>query len=446
MKFLHGRFFRSLLAVGIFSIRLAAQVAGLPSPEKGPSESASVRHTDESSTNADGGSSGGAPPAAQLVGNDNSVFIIPGVINLEGLSGAGILFGAGVSEGYGWLSGNSSSDPQGSISVVQPYVGLYQSGYRHKILFEYAPTVDLYNQNKFDGSVLERGGLRGYHLLSPRWGWTFSTFTTNGSEYLRELDGLAIGQYAGWLTFAHPSASLLMATGSTALKFHPTPRQIFSLDFTDTYSQVKHGPHYDAGTARLQMTNYFGRDSNWYAYGQATRYSDQPGCTRVGSGAGFIWNLSGKTTISLEGGPEYGSGPCFNHLTANFSGAIAQHFSPWTILYLSAGRDLVEPYLLESRWTDVYSAKLWMKFSQNVTGSIGSAYTRSSTLPGETVPEYRGFVLFAESHWRLSDSLSLVGTYRYFKREIANPGFDDRHTWVFASVVWHPLSRARRRD
>ncbi len=436
-----SRVFHLLLTMGALLSQMPAQVGGLAEPAWGQSVSSSPQ------ANASGDSpNGDAPPADEMSGSGEMVFVIPGVINLEELSGSGVLFGGGISEGYGWEHGSQSGDPQGSISVVQPYVGLFESGHRHKILLDYSPTLDLFNQNRWDGSVLHRVAIGGYAMLSERWSWMFSSYGTDGLEYLRELDGLAIGAYPGWMTFSVPTDTVLLASATTGLRFRRTLRQEFSLTVNDTYSSIQHGPHYDAGTSRLQMTNYLSQNSNWHIYAQANRYSSQPGCTRVGTGAGFVWRANASTTLSLEGGPEYGSGPCFNHLTANFGGSLGQRFTPWTMLYLSAARDLVEPYLLQSRWTDIYSAKLWFKTSQNTNAAIGAAYALSSDLPGEVVSRYRGMLLFSEFHWRLSDSLSLVGSYRYFKRDIGSFGFEDRHSWIFGSIVWHPVSRARGRS
>jgi hypothetical protein len=431
--------FYLLLTLGTLSSQMSTQVGGLPHPEWGQKEASLGGQPNENENDP----SGGAPPAGEMIGNSGMVFVIPGVINLEGLSGSGVLFGGGVSQGYGWIHGQAN-DPQGSISVVQPYVGSFQTGHRHKVLIEYSPTVDLFNHGQWDGSVLHRAGIRGSDTLSERWGWTFSTYATNGLEYLRELDGLAIGQYPGWMTFSVPSNTMLLASGVTGLTFRRTLRQEFSFTLSDTYSYERHGRHYDAGSSRAQMTNYLTQNSNWHVYAQANRYSNQPGCTRVGAGAGLVWRANAATTLSLEGGPEYGSGRCFNHLSANFSGSLVQRFSPRTALDLTAARDLVEPYLLQSRWTDVFSAKLWLKTSQSTEAAIGSAYARSSDLPGEMVSRYRGLLFFSEFHWRLSDSFGLIGTYRYFKRDVGSIGFEDRHSWVFCSIVWHPVSRARR--
>lgn len=425
-----------MLALGTSSIRLFAQVASLPNFEPGPADRTYNWGTPD--TTADEQSDNGAPPAGELESKTGGVFIIPGVVNLSDLAGAGVLFGGGFSEGYGWVHGNPAGERQGSLSVVAPYLGAYQGGHRHRLLLEYSPTVDLYNQNKWDGSVLQRGSLRGYRALSERWNWIFSGYSTYGTEYLRELSSVAVGVYPGWLTFSSPTDTRLLTSATTSVNWHRKPRQEFSLAMSDTFSSVDHGPNYDAGVARLQMTNYAGRDSNWYVYAQSRRHSDQPGCTWVGGGGGFIWNMPTRTTVSLEGGPEVGTGHCIEHVTAVFGGSLAQHFSPWTVFYVSATRDLVEPYVLQSRWTDIFTAKLLLKTSHSTDVSTGAGYVRSSNLPGQTESRYRGFMAFSEFRWRVSESFSFVGSYRYFKRDAGNPGFHDRHSWVFASLVWHP--------
>jgi len=443
MSSLRRRFLHLLLMVAALGHQLPAQVGNVSSSDARGTGGGSERQPEASS--GDPGSGEGAPPAADLVATQSMVFIIPGVINFGGLSGAGVLFGAGASEGYGWVHNGTPSDAQGHISVVQPYVGLFQAGHRHRFLFEYSPTVDLFNKDHWDGSVLQRGGIRASDRLSERWGWNFSSYTTYGQEYLRQLGGLATGEFPGWLTFSVPTDKLFVAAVSTGLTLRSKPLQEFSFTVGDTYSSVRHGPHFDDGSARVQMTNYFGRESKWYTYAQANRYTNQPGCTRIGAGGGFVWNASVGTTISAEAGPEYGSGTCVDRWTSTFGASLSQHLTPTTVLYLSATRDLVEPYLLQSRWTDIYSAKLWQKTSQNTYVAAGAAYARSSVLPGETMSRYRGLLYFSEFHWRMSNSLTLVGSYRYFKRDLSDPSFEDRNSWVFLSIVWHPFTRGMRR-
>jgi hypothetical protein len=443
VKLFRSKFLHLVLAVGALLGQLPAQVGNPASADSWTEDRSNLRADD---SGADSGPGGGAPAAADLVANGGMSFVIPGVINLGELNGGGILFGGGISQGYGWVHNNAQGNPNGSISVVQPYAGLFQTGHRHGILLEYSPTVDLFNQHRWDGSVLQRAGIRGFEVLSERWRWFFSGYTTYGTEYLRQLGGVAMGDYPGWLTFSEPTETRLLAMASTGLNWHRKPQQDFSLIVSDAYSSVRQGPHYDAGSVRAQGTSYFGRDSSWHVYAQAHRYSNQPGCTRLGAGGGFVWNTSKSTTLSLEGGPEYGSGPCVVHLTSSFSGYLAQRISPRTVFYLSAARDLVEPYLLQSRWTDIFSAKLWQKTGQNTHVTAGAGYAHSTSIAGEVRPFYRGFLLFSEFHWNVSNSVSFVGSYRYFRRDAADVSFQDRQSWVFCSLVWHPVSRAIHRS
>ena len=439
-----------MVMVGAISSQLPAQVgsfAGAKGERAQASSSASAADSNVAGSNTGQDPSNGPPPAGVLVSTGGMSFVVPGVVNLEELSGTGILFGAGVSEGYGQVHTEGiEAYPSGSISLLEPFVGLFQTGYRHKLMLEYSPTIDLVNQDKWDGSVLQRVGIGGSTNLSEHLRWLFSGYTTYGSEYLRELGGVAIGSYPGWLTFSQPTDTRLIASAATGFSWQQSVRREFSFLVSDTYSSLRNGPDYDAGTARIQMNNYLARNSNWYVYAQANRYSNQPGCVRSGGGAGFLWRATSSTQLALEAGPEFGNSPCVNHVTSNFAGSLVQHFSPRTIFFASASRDLIEPYLLQSRWTDLYSAKLWQKTTHSTDLAAGSGYVRSGDVPGESVPVYRGFLLFSEFNWRLTDTLSLTGSYRYYKRDLANPTLIDRHSWVFCSLVWHPLSRNVRRS
>jgi hypothetical protein len=458
VTFFRRGFFPLLLWVVVLVRQMPAQAQN-NFGEYGPggpidSNSASTGDSSNSSaSNASGNSSASSEEGYipdQPLFTDWPVLVIPGVADLGELSGTGAVVGAGVSGGYGQISDSELGNPSGFISVAQPYVGLFHAGYRDKVLAEYSPTIDLFNKNAYDGAVLQAGGIRGFDDLTRRLRWVFSGYTTYGTEYVRELQGLAIGEYPNWLTFLAPSETVFAASVSTGLHWRVKPKQELSVNVGDSYSSIRagspeDGAHYNADTVRGQFTDYFDRQSSWWAYGQASRYSDQPGCTRVGWGGGLAWNITSSTGFSLEGGPEYGDGTCVVRWTGNFGGSLSHRFTPGTVFYLSAIRDLVEPYLLDSRWTDIFSAKLWQRTSRNTSIAAGAAYERSSDLPGQTIARYRATLLFTEFHWRLSESLSLASGYRYFKRDFSSPGFEGHDSWVFCSIVWHPMGRGTRR-
>lgn len=450
----HHRVLILLLALGALQSQLQGQAANLFGPNFGPDTSSGTPDPQPPQRSEEGvpSSSGG------WQFTEWPSLVIPGVVALPNLTGAGAVFGLGLSGGYGQLSSSNAQNPSGAITVAQPYAGIFQAGARHKMLLEYSPTVDISNRNQLDGSVLQRAGLSGFFDLSRRWRWVFAGSGTSGTEYMRELSGLGMAEYPGWLTFTVPSGLVRAASGSTGLHWRSKPLQEISITVADSYLSIHDGPNFDAGFARVQMTNYFGRDSNWYGFVQGDRFSNQPDCTRIEPGGGFVFHLDNSTTLAVQGAPVIGSGSCTIHVTADFSGSVVQRITPRTFLYLSAGRDMIEPYLLDSRWTDIFSAKIYRKMTQRTSLSLGAAYARSSDLPNTDLAHYRGVQAFSEVRWHLSDSVKLVASYRYFKRDFnlaqdlsALSGFNEptyraRNSWVFLSLVWHPVSRNMRRD
>src|SRR5215469_1794860 len=147
MTLFRSRFLPLLIAVGTLLSPMRAQVGGLADPDWGRTEA----HSTSTENGADSKEEG-APPAAGLIATDGMVFIIPGVINLEDLSGSGILFGAGLSQGYGSVHSTVQGDAKGAVTVASPYIGFYQSGHVHKVLLEYSPTIDLFNHSRYDGA------------------------------------------------------------------------------------------------------------------------------------------------------------------------------------------------------------------------------------------------------------------------------------------------------
>ena len=442
MTFLRSRVLQLFLVAGIFIGQSQAQVADVVDSGEGPNPAAD---------GSAGGSSGGAPSSGGWEFSESPALVVPGVIALRGLSGAGLVLGTGLSGGYGQISSSTPGDASGFIAVAQPYAGLFQTGPRHKVLLEYSPTINFYNNDRWEGGVLQRAGFRGFTDLSRRWRWVFAADGTSGTEYLRELSGLGMGLYPGWLTFTAPSNVVRAASAITGLHWRRKPLQEFSFTVANFYSSVKDGPHYDAGLARLQMTNYFGRDANWYVFTEGIRYSNQPNCTRIVSGAGISVHFNTGTMLGLEGAPVYGTGDCTAQWTAGFSGRIVQRITPKTFFYLTAGRDLMEPYLLQSRWTDIFSARFAQGLSRNTRVSLGAGYAVSSDLPDSQLARYRGFQATSEFNWRLAEGLKLVATYRYFKRDFNyaygdDTSFHGRNSWAFLSLVWHPMIRRMGRS
>lgn len=452
--FVRSLILRLVLALGVFLGQASAQVADLSGPNLGP-DAAGATSPDPGTSQSSGQTSS---PAGGWEFTEWPVLVIPGVVALPGLEGSGAVFGVGLSSGYGQLSSTGTPTSSGDVSVAQPYVGLFQAGPRHKVMLEYSPTINFYNKEKADGTVLQRAGLRSFVDLSRRWRWVFSGYGTSGTEYMRELSGLGMAEYPGWLTFTVPSELVRFGFGSTGLHWRSRPLQEISLTVADSYSSIHNGPHFDGGFARVQVTNYFGKESNWYLFAQNNRFSSQPDCTRVEPGAGFVYGLNTSTKLSFGAAPVIGTGTCTIHLTGDFFGRLIQRITPKTLFYLSAARDLIEPYLLQSRWTDIYGAKIYRKISRTTSFSLGAAYAHSSDLPDTDLSRYRGLQAFSEFGWHLSQNLRLVASYRYFKRdfnlahdlmfldEVKDPSFETRNSWVFLSLVWHPVNRNMRRD
>jgi hypothetical protein len=431
----------ALMLVGILG-RVSAQVRSVFDPGPQP--------TDMNSNGDDGNPSSNNEDASFPPDNKFTVWpvlIVPGVADLAGLSGTGVLIGAGLSSGYGKVESTSRADTSGFISVAQPYVALFQSGHRHKILAEYSPTIDLYNNGQPDARVLQSGGIRAFSDLSPKWRIFFSDYTTYGKEYLRELYSVGTGYFPGYLTFEFPTDTVFLTEGKFGFNWKFSRRHELTTYVGNVYRNVEHVRHDDAAEVRTQLNNSFRRGSYWYVYAQTNHYSYQAGCTRTGAGQGLVLDLN-STTLGFEAGPEYGGHPCTDRLSAAFNAWLAQKLTPSTAFYLSAYRDLLEPYLLENRWTDVFSAKLLREISRHTSVAAGAAYLNSRDTSNQLYSRYHSFLLFSEFNWRLSNSVNFVTTYRYFKRgsfEGQQP-FHDRHSWMFCSIVFQPTSRGARRS
>jgi len=420
-----------LLALALLLGRLGAQVANSPGPDSQSSDPRTIWEADPTSLP---GTGGGAPPAGIDIFPDVIMTLdIPGIIELSRLAGTGVVVGAAGSQGYGW-DHTPQGDTSGSVAVFQPYAGFYHAGRRDKFIFEYHPTIDLFTGDKWDGSVLHRAGFNIGYLISPRWTWYVSGRSTYGPAVLEDIGVLTVGLNS----FALPTDTVFISSGTTGFTWRSAKRQTLSFIAGNSYSAIKHGPHFDDSSTRVQFAQGFARDSNAYVYTQANRYSNLPGCTRVGFGGGVSFGVSANTRFGVQGGPEYSVGNCVAPVTSTFGGFIHQRFTKWTALTVSASRELTEPALLQSRWVDRLSAILQQRITRTTHLTLGSSYIRSSDLPGTTLPRYRGFLFSSQFHWHVASTVDFITSYQYFKREAATTGFPDRHAWVFFTLVWHP--------
>jgi len=360
---------------------------------------------------------------------------IPGLVSLSKVSGAGVVYGAAASQGYGREHNFDQKATSGSVAVLEPYAGVYFAGHRTHFILEYHPIVDLETRDVWDGRVLQRAGFNSGVLLSRRWTWYLSGRGTYGPAVLQDIGLLSVGLQ----TYALPTDTILNVSGSTGLVWRRSLRHQFSFTVGDSYSSIQHGPSYSDMTARVQSLNGFGsRDSNWFVYADTTRYSFATDCTRVGFGAGVAVGLGTRTRVGVEAGPDFTVGHCVTPLHATFGGFLHQRLSNWTAVTLSAKRRLVEPTLLQSSYVDTVSGVLQQKTSRTTYLTAGASYIQGSSTPGQPLPGYRGFLFGSQFHWRVSNTASLIGSYQYFKRDSNSQTFPDRHSWVFFTFLWHP--------
>jgi hypothetical protein len=366
-----------------------------------------------------------------------------GTIWLDELVGNGLLYGVSTSQGYGWTRSGMLGDSAGSLFVVQPYVGLFRGGHRTKILFQYLPTIDVYDGRQWGGGAFHRATVDGNYMLTQRLAWNFSGLTTYGKESLRQIAGLALAGgsgTAGWLTFASsPSDSLLVASAATGLNWNRTPRQELAFTITNSYGSASHSGEHYAVSVRAEIKNKVWRQATWNTYAQAHDYTSQRGCVMYGVGTGFSAPLGQKTSFGIESGPQFGGSGCGNRLSAAFAGFLQSRLSSRTTAYLSAKRELFLPYLVGNSWADNFSMRLKQETSRTTFVDASAAYVHSSNA-GST-QRYQAYLLSSEFHWRATDTLSLIGSYRYFRRDTTIAGLQDRHSWIFCTVQWQPTSR-----
>ena len=445
MNFLRQVFLPCLLAGGILVPRLAAQTDNAPGPE-------SQRADIQSGAKPVEPPPGPAPTNSNSTRTDsNGTDVVTlgarGVVALDELAGDGLLIGLNESQGYGWVRRKTPPDSNGAISVLQPYIGLFQGGRRTKTLFQYAPTIDLYDGKHFDGSAFQHASFDGYHMMSERWKWKFSAVGMYGPESIREIASVAIDNGNGainGLTYALPNDTATIAIGSTVLSWSRTPRQEWSFTFADSFSSVTHGGHSDTAWTRAQITNSVGRNSLWISYAQIHTYVNQPDHVLFGLGVGYKSTLGEKTTFGVEGGPEISAGGRSGRISAAFAGYLQQQLLSRTTAQLRAERDLIVPYLSQSKWADNFSARLKQDTSRTTSVEAAAGYVRGADVVAG-VERYRGFLVGTEFRWRVSETLTLVGLYRYFQRENPVPSFPERHTWALCTFEWRPVSRGFKR-
>jgi len=442
MTILRHKSFQLMLAVTLMALPALAQRDSVPNSDLQTDSPPAPSAHDNSAP----------PPAAEGNWLDLRSVVLTlgdrGNTWIDDLAGRGLLFGVSSSQGYGWTRGPAFDSSAGALSVMQPYLGFFEAGHQTKILFQYAPTIDVYDGREWGGGVFQRASLDGRRILTRHLTWNFSGLTTYGKESLRQLAGLALtpgeGGTPGFLTFGSPlSSSVLVASGSTGLSWARTTRQEFAFTVGNSYGSSDTSDH-EAVSARAEMVNKLGRQATWDAYTQVHDYLSQKGCIAYGAGVGISSALGQRTTVGVEGGPQFGNTGCGNRLSAAFAGFLQTRLSTRLDAYLTARRELIAPYLVGDRWADTFSARLKEQTSQTTFVDAGASYVRSNSV-GPT-PSYAAFLLSSAFHWRATNTFSIVGSYRYFLRNAAFASPNDRHNWVFLTLQWQPTSRSSQRQ
>ena len=365
------------------------------------------------------------------------------LIRLEDLEGGGILYGASGSQGYGWVQSNTDGNSEGSLSLVRPYVGIFDAGRRTTALFQYAPTIDVYDGRRWDGGIFNNFSADGYHSISERLTLHFSGAWMGGPDAIRELATLGTGGGNGGvegLAYALPKGSANLLLASTGLHWMHTPRQEISVTLINSFSSVQDSPKVDNIGMIAEIRSDVGRRSRWHSFLHLDFSSNNSDKVLWLFGSGFGTTLGKHTTIDLGAGPQFTTGVRYGAGSVVFSGSLKQDLTSRTALYVTAERDYAVSYLSRSRWADQFTARLRQQINRSTFVRADAGYVRATDI-NTGIEDRHGFFAGPEFQWRATSTMSFVSSYRYFKRDNPTNAIRERHNWLMGTLVWQPSSR-----
>ncbi len=430
-----------LVLGGLYAPAAAQESQGLAPIDAGMNSS-SPQQDNPRPRNADTQPAGGPPR------DISAVDLATGeLIRLEDLEGNSLVYGISQSQGYGWVKSQTNGNSEGSLSLVQPNLGVFHASRRTTALFQYAPTIDLYDGQHWDGGIFHNASADGYHLLSERMTLRFSGLFMGGSDAIRQIATLGIGGGNGGvdgLPYVLAKNSTDLFLGSTGLHWMRTPRQEVSVVLSDSFSSETDAPATDTLGIRAQISSDVGRRSRWRAYLHTDFATNDPDRLIWILGSGFTSTFWKHTTVDLEGGPQFMTGQRHGRTSMAFSGSLKQEVSSRTGLYLTAQRDFNVSYLGQSRWADEYSVRLRQQMSRSIFVRADVGYVHATDID-TGIDDRHGFYVGSQFDWHAADSVAFISSYRYFKRDNPASGIRERHNWVLGTLAWEPSRRTLHR-
>ncbi|HWZ45571.1 MAG TPA: hypothetical protein VNW97_19005 [Candidatus Saccharimonadales bacterium] len=360
------------------------------------------------------------------------------------------LFGGEATQGFdSAVAGPFRHLPTG-VSVLDGYAAVSMQGRRSYVLVQHASTVTRYSSSELQGQVFHRTAVLADGDLSQSVNWSLEGRSTLGDDSLHLVNPLParlVGQFAT----AEPVSAAYGINGgriwggdlSGSLSWKPDMMRTIKLQFRDAYHQTfADGLHNNIANIRFEYLKKASERTSYGFYGQGTRETGTLTCDSRGAGFEVAAKLAESALAELAAGPEFGSSGCGRRQAVNVHMALAGTLNSSMRAYVAANREFSSGYVRRGTWEDNVVAGIGKRFSRQISWGLDAGYVKGTLLG--SVLTYHGYFASTEIRKRLSESLTVLATYRRFDHSISNQGV--RRNVVMFSLLWTPARHNAERS
>ena len=364
-----------------------------------------------------------------------------GLLSLDEFRKPSLIYGFGVSSGWDSNPAQLTTGGRGSgLAVVNPYVGLQGTHRATQYVIQYAPTFTHYTSGDYGNGWLQTGSAWLQGAVNDRWHWTASANASYGQDNLRFL--APVGTVAvGSVAALDPNAAAYQAqagqgvflNANLGLSYLKSERDSYQLSVGNAFSGFQSlGGDNGLVSARVDYIRRVSHRVNLTTFGQALSGYGATPCESVGGGVGVTWQIRGRTSVEVDGGPLFTVAHCAASQNYTFNAAFATRLTDLSQVYLRADRQYGSGYLGPGLWQDSAAAGYQRTMAVGNL-SLDAGYTGSTGLTDQT--SYRGLFLGGSFAHPLGRRLNPSISYRRILTNAAGTGFNRQI--VLFSLTWN---------
>lgn len=364
-----------------------------------------------------------------------------GLLSLDEFTKPSLIYGFGVSSGWDSNPAQLVTGPQGSgLVVVNPYFGVQGTHRATQYVIQYAPTFTHYTSGNYGNGWLHTGSAWLQGAVNERWHWTASADASYGQDNLRFLapvSTVAVGGVAGLdrnaAAYQSQAGQGVFLNANLGLSYLRSERDSYQFSLGNAFSGFQSlGGDNGLVSARLDYIRRLSPTVNLTTYAQTLSGYGATPCESVGGGVGATWQVRGRTSLEVDGGPLFTVAQCEASQNYTFNAAFSTRLSALSQIYVRADRQYGSGYLGPGLWQNSAAGGYQRTMALGAL-SLDAGYTGSTGLTSQT--NYEGVFVGGSFGRQFGRGLDPSVSYRRIVTNAAGTGFNRQI--VLFSLTWN---------